>query len=181
MSTSDELLAIRCQLGEPEAFDALIARWHEPLWHFARRVTGSDDAADDVVQDVWMHIVRGMPKLRQPERLRSWMFGIAHRRLMDRFRHRYTTPDFADINIDDLPASVNDDELAGDIDRMLDALAELPVVEREVLALFYLQELTLQQIADALDVPQGTVKSRLFRARRLLRERLGAAHTGAQE
>ncbi len=56
-----------------------------------------------------------------------------------------------------------------------------PVVEREVLALFYLQELTLQQIADALDVPQGTVKSRLFRARRLLKERLGAAHTGAQQ
>ena len=62
----DELLAIRCQLGEPGAFDALIERWHGPLWKYARRLTGDDDAASETVQDVWLRILRGISRLREP-------------------------------------------------------------------------------------------------------------------
>jgi DNA-directed RNA polymerase specialized sigma24 family protein len=50
----DELLAIRCQLGEAAAFDELVERWHGPLWGYVRRLVGSDDVASDVVQDVWV-------------------------------------------------------------------------------------------------------------------------------
>ena len=66
----DELLAIRCQLGEREAFDALIDRWHEPLHHYARRVAGTDEGADDVIQDVWLRVLRGIARLKDPSRLR---------------------------------------------------------------------------------------------------------------
>lgn len=183
MSTTDELLAIRCQLGEPGAFDALIARWHGPLWSYARRVTGADDAADDVVQEVWMQIVRGLPRLKAPASLRAWMFGIARRRLMDRLRRQYAAPHFADTDLDVFQApdnaAIDEVQLVGELEQMHDALATLPAVERDTLALFYLQELSLQEMADVLGVPIGTIKSRLFRARNQLRARLNLTRTEA--
>ena len=57
---------MRCQLGERDAFDALIGRWHGPLWLYARRIAGSDDAAHDVTQDVWVRVLRGLPGPPRP-------------------------------------------------------------------------------------------------------------------
>ena len=172
MTGSDELLAVRCQLGEPDALDALIARWHPALWSYARRVTGDPDAAADVVQDAWLRILRALPGLRDPARLRPWMFGIARRVLMDRFRAQYAAPAFADVEPGDLAEPDDRREAALAAEELHAALDALPVSERELLALFYLEELSLNELADVLSVPVGTVKSRLFRARRLLRERL---------
>ncbi len=168
----DELLAVRCQLGERDAFDRLIDRWYQPLWRYARRMTGSDDVASDVVQDVWLRVLRGIVRLREPSRLRSWLFGIAHRALMDRLRVKYANVPLADVDLAGLPAPSADDEVTADLEVLEDALTRLPVVEREVLTLFYLRELTLLEVADTLQVPEGTVKSRLFRARNLLRQEI---------
>jgi RNA polymerase sigma-70 factor (ECF subfamily) len=83
MRIEDDLLAVRCQLGEREAFDELIRRWHVPLWKYARRLTGDDDAAADCVQDTWLRVVRGVARLREPASLRAWLFGIARRVVME--------------------------------------------------------------------------------------------------
>ena len=101
MTDNLELLAVRCQLGERQALDALVARWHLPLWKYARRLTGGEEAADDVVQDVWLRILRGLPGLREPARLRPWIFGIARRVLMDRLRAQYAAPPIADVDVGD--------------------------------------------------------------------------------
>jgi RNA polymerase sigma-70 factor (ECF subfamily) len=74
---TDAVLAVRCQLGEIDAFDQLVERFHPALYRYARRLTGGDDAAGDVVQDIWVRVVRGLPRLREPERLRAWIFSIA--------------------------------------------------------------------------------------------------------
>ena len=81
---ADELLAIRCQLGEPAAFEDLIARWHAPLWSFIRRLVGDDESARDIFQDVWVRVIRGIPQLRDGSKLRAWLFGITRRTVMDR-------------------------------------------------------------------------------------------------
>jgi RNA polymerase sigma-70 factor (ECF subfamily) len=175
VTTDDELIAIRCQLGERDAFDALIARWHIPLWTYARRVAGSPDAADDIVQDVWMRVVRGLPRLKDAAKIRAWIFGIARRVLMDRFREHYATPIHDEVRPEHLAAAVEIEEgtdTADEVARMQTLLAELPIIERDVLALFYLQELPMQEISELLSVPVGTVKSRLHRARRRLRDRM---------
>ena len=65
-------------------------------------VTGGEDAADEVVQDVWLRILRGLPGLREPARLRPWIFGIARRVLMDRLRAQYAAPPLADVDVADL-------------------------------------------------------------------------------
>ncbi|HET8773449.1 MAG TPA: RNA polymerase sigma factor [Thermoanaerobaculia bacterium] len=168
----DELLAIRCQLGEPAAFDALIARWHEPLWKYLRRLTGDEDAAAEAVQDAWLRILRGMPRLRDAGRLRAWIFGIARRVVMDRLREKYAEP--ARVSPEDVDLAAADDaiDLKEELALLQEELARLPVPEREVVALFHLEELSLLEIAEVAGIPAGTVKSRLFRARRALRDQL---------
>jgi RNA polymerase sigma factor (sigma-70 family) len=84
----DEWLVLRCQLGEREAFDRLIARWHPLLWRYAVRLTNDSDTAADVVQEVWLRVLRGLPALRDAARFRAWLFGIARRVLMDRLLDR---------------------------------------------------------------------------------------------
>lgn len=167
----DEWLVVRCQLGEREAFDPLIARWHLPLCRYASRVGGNQDAVGDIVQDVWLRVVRGLPSLRDPSRFRPWLFGIARRVLMDRLRIRYAEPRFEELE-DAAQTDLTDPNREFDVATMSDELAALPATEREVLALFYLDELTLAEVADVTGVPAGTVKSRLHRARRLLRDAL---------
>lgn len=168
---TDELLALRCQLGERAAVDALVERWHEPLWRYLRRMCDTDDAAAETLQDTWLRILRALPGLRQPNRLRAWLFGIARRALMDRLRRQYARAGDAPF-ADDIAAIEPEDWPDEDVVLMHEELQTMPLVEREVLVLFYLRELPLDQVADVLDVPVGTVKSRLFRARRMLREGL---------
>jgi len=167
---ADELLAVRCQLGERAAFADLICRWHEPLWRYLRRLADSDQAADDLLQDTWVRVLRGISGLRDAARLRPWLFGIARRIAMDRLRAQYAHPVAPDGSLDELAAPEIDPTLENDLAALESGLATLPLRERETLALFYLRELSIEQIAALLEVPAGTIKSRLFRARGLLRE-----------
>jgi RNA polymerase sigma factor (sigma-70 family) len=170
----DEWLVVRCQLGERPAFDELIQRWHDPLWTYIRRLTNDDDTAKDIAQDVWLRVLRGIGRLRDGSKLRPWLFGIARHALMDRFREQYTTPTASDMDVTELVAEDAPSSLEEESEALQHELMRLPVAEREVLTLFYLRELSLGEVAHVLDVPVGTVKSRLFRARRLLRRELEA-------
>ncbi|HET9862903.1 MAG TPA: RNA polymerase sigma factor [Steroidobacteraceae bacterium] len=175
---ADALLAIRCQLGERDAFDALIARWHEPLWRYLRTLASSSEVADDLSQDTWLRVLRSIAALRDASRLRPWLFGIARRVAMDRLRFRYAHPTADLAEIDDMAAAEADIALESDLATLQSALDALPVSDRETLTLFYLRELTIEQIATLLQAPTGTIKSRLFRARELLRRELD---TGAHK
>lgn len=179
----DELIAVRCLLGERAAFDELVERWYEPLALYTRSLLADDDEAADVLQDAWLRILRALPRLREPARIRAWLFGIARRSVMDRLRKHYAEPVDDDADVSALPDRTGgpdvalDDETAA-IERaavlanLQRALHALPVVDREVLVLFYLQDLSLVQISEIQDVPVGTVKSRLHRARGALRRTL---------
>jgi RNA polymerase sigma factor (sigma-70 family) len=161
---SDELLVVRCQLGEREAFTELVRGWHPRVERYVGRMLGGTD--DDVVQEIWLAVVRGLPRLRRPDRFTPWLFTVARRAVMNRLRDAYARPDTEPI--DDVPAR---DETEGVVDRetLTGALAALPAREREVLLLFYLEDLPLETCAQICAVPVGTVKSRLNRARGLLR------------
>ena len=168
----DELLAIRCQLGEPAGFDALIERWHGPLWKYLRRLTGDDDAAAEAVQEVWLRILRGIARLRDGSRLRPWIFGIARRVAMDRLREKYAEPLLLSTEDADPAGPADASDLREELALLHEELSRLPVAERDVVSFFYLQELSLAEIAEIVGIPIGTVKSRLFRARNLLRDQL---------
>ncbi|MCO8277123.1 sigma-70 family RNA polymerase sigma factor [Actinoplanes sp. TRM 88003] len=162
---SDELMVVRCQLGERDAFAELVRAWHGRVERYVARMLGRRD--DDVVQEVWLAVVRGLPKLRQPDRFGPWLYAIARRAVMNRLRDAYAIPEPPPV--DELP-----DEASAVVDRELvaGALAALPAREREVLLLFHLEDLSLDVCAQICAVPVGTVKSRLNRGRRLLRDEL---------
>ncbi|MEU2433989.1 sigma-70 family RNA polymerase sigma factor [Streptomyces sp. NPDC007861] len=166
----DGLLVVRCQLGEREAFHELVRVWHDPLWRYLRGMVGSPHIADDLAQEAWVAVVRGLPRLRQPERFAPWLFTIARRTVTDHLRQAYRTPETAEAETD----AVADD--GGGLVGVLTALdieaglGGLPPMEREVLILFHLEDLPLADCAQVLGVPPGTVKSRLHRARRMLRD-----------
>ncbi|WP_175411689.1 RNA polymerase sigma factor [Streptomyces sp. TRM64462] len=169
---STPLLVVRCQLGEREAFRELVRVWHTPLWRYVRGMVGSSCVADDLAQDAWVAVVRGLPRLRQPERFAPWLFTIARRVIADHLRKAYAAQEAPVVREDAVVA--DDDPLGGVLDTMeIEAgLGGLPPREREVLILFHLQDLPLAVCAEVIGVPPGTVKSRLHRARHLLRAAL---------
>ncbi|MEU4563093.1 sigma-70 family RNA polymerase sigma factor [Actinoplanes sp. NPDC023936] len=162
----DARLVVRAQLGDRRALAELVGHWHEPLWRYVRRMTPN---ADDVTQQAWAAALGSLPRLREPERFAPWLFTIARRAVMNQLRQGYGSPDPLESDLPD-----GRDPLAGVLDRaqIAEGLDGLPPPEREVIELFHLQDLSLQECAEILAVPVGTVKSRLHRARRLLRDHL---------
>lgn len=161
-------VVVRAQVGEREAVAELVRGWHSAVWGYVRQMLGRDDLADDVSQEVWLAVVRGLPRLKEPERFAAWLFTIARRSVVNQLRGRYA----------DQPHTVSYDEpdLADHVVDRVDVrrlVSSVPVLEREVLVLFHLEDLSLEECAEVLAVPVGTVKSRLHRARRLLREVAG--------
>ncbi|TDD10411.1 sigma-70 family RNA polymerase sigma factor [Nonomuraea deserti] len=166
---SDELLVVRAQLGEWAAWAELVARWRVPVWTYVRRMLDAE-RADDVTQEIWLAVVRGLPGLREPGRFAPWLFTIARRSVTDRLRGEYAR-EKESLTTDE--ALVEDPVQAmADRAELIAALAGLPVLEREILVLFYLEDLSVEECAQICHVPPGTVKSRLNRARRMLREHL---------
>ncbi len=174
-SAEQELLAIRCQLGELAAFEELVARWHVPIWQYLRRMSDRNDLADEFAQETWLRVLRGIPALRDPARLASWMFGIARRVMMDRLRQKYRHQSLLESALDDLQSTPDEpDEVdrRDDIANLRLKFDSMPLPQRELLTLYYLDELSIDDVAGVLEIPVGTVKSRLFHARRLLKEAL---------
>jgi RNA polymerase sigma factor (sigma-70 family) len=174
-SLEQELLAIKCQLGELDAFDELVAQWHGPLWQYIRRMVDENEMADELLQDTWLRILRGIVNLREPSSLVAWMFGIAHRVLMNRFREKYRQSRFIEESTCELPTSDPSAEridLQDEVRDMLQKLKCLPLHQRELLTLYYLENLSIDQLAQVLDIPAGTVKSRLYSARNMLRQQI---------
>ncbi|WP_117213119.1 RNA polymerase sigma factor [Allorhizocola rhizosphaerae] len=164
----DALLVIQAQLGDRRSLAELVGYWHEPVWRYVRRMLDAPGVADDVSQEVWASALKALPGLRQPERFAPWLFTIARRSVMDRVKQNYRPEDLLES---DRPV---DDHVAAVLDRaqVAEALSGLPGREREVLILFHLQDLALEECAQILGVPVGTVKSRLSRARRMLRDHM---------
>lgn len=167
-----ELLVIRCQLGEPAAFDELVDRWHAPLWRYLRRMVDHDESAEELLQETWLRVVRGMVKLREPASLVPWLFGIARRVLMDHLRQKYRQAVVNDERIDQQVGLNFEVENRDNIEQLLHKLEQLPVPQRELVSLYYLEELSIDEVARILDIPAGTVKSRLYHARQALKQSL---------
>ncbi|TDB88204.1 sigma-70 family RNA polymerase sigma factor [Micromonospora fluostatini] len=165
----DALVVVRAQLGDRQALAELVERWHEPVWRYVRRMLDAPDAADDVSQEAWATALRALPRLREPDRLAPWLFTIVRRTVLNHLRERYGR--VAPVDDDE---AVPDDVATTVLDRrqVEEGLAGLPPRERDVLVLFYLHDFTVQECAQVLTVPPGTVKSRLHRARRMVHDHL---------
>ena len=167
----DELLAHRCKKRDVDAWDELVSRWNDRLLFYIRRLIDDEQLATSLVQEVWLRAIRGIKNLRDGSRLAPWLYTIARRTAMDHFRGTYGSKEDASTEV--IVEAVNESDWQAELENVElvhFGLQQLGVAEREVLTLFFLEDLTLKEIAGLLEIPVGTVKSRLFKARRDLRQ-----------
>jgi RNA polymerase sigma-70 factor (ECF subfamily) len=175
----DEYLVSLSQAGSVDALDALARRWTPRLLRYARRVLGGSDdaeAARDVVQDTWVGVIRGLRGLRDPAQFPGWIYGIATRRCADAIRAQ-TRRRRHDAGVGAGPAGEAVAASSASSEQHIDlanAIRGLSPIHRAVVHLFYLEDFTVEEIASVLEIPAGTVKSRLHHAREALRQHLGA-------
>ena len=100
-----EWLALRSQSGESEAFEDLIAVMERPLFYYAMSLTGNQDSALDVMQDVWLKVFRGVRKLKDPSSFRPWLYSITHGAAVDWIRRNYSREQGEQTHIEDLDDS----------------------------------------------------------------------------
>ena len=172
-----EWLALRCQTGDPEAFADLIAVMERPLLYYATSLIGNQDAALDVLQDVWIRVVRTIRSLKDTGSLKPWLYAITHGVAVDRIRRDYKRDKAEQAQLDD---ALNIEEPSFDEEdatAIRDALGRLGVKQREVLVLHFLQDLSILEIANVVGSSEGTVKSRIHYAKRKMKQILeGVKH-----
>lgn len=169
----DDYLAAAARAGDRAAFNTLAQRWEGKLVRHAWRLTGDADAARDIAQDAWGSIVRGIARLDDSAAFPAFAFRIVTRRATDHIRSRKRQRALqAAVAAEPAPLAEPDDA-AATAPALNAALAALPPDQRAAIALFYLEDLSVAEIARALDVPAGTVKTRLMAARDRLKAAFG--------
>jgi len=173
-----EWLALRCQSGEPGAFEDLIAVMERPLLYYAASLTGNTDSALDVLQDVWLKVFRGIHKLKDPGALRPWLYSTVHGIAVDRIRRNTSREQAETAHLEDFQAAEEPSFAAEDAAAIHEALHEIGLKQREVLVLHFLEDLSIAEIAAIVGCSEGTVKSRLHYAKRAMKEILSGGIYG---
>jgi RNA polymerase sigma-70 factor (ECF subfamily) len=174
----DEWIALRCQAGEQDAFQDLVTLMERPLLYYATKLTGNAETALDILQDVWMKAFRGIRRLKDPASLRPWLYRITHGMAVDRFRRHRFREKAEEAHItgfhDATDLSFTEDDAAA----IHEALNQLGPKHREVLVLYFLEDFSVAEIAMVVGCSEGTVKSRIYYAKRTMKEILSGGGYG---
>ncbi len=175
MADDPDLLDVRRVLqGDVEAFEGIVRRWQRPLVNLAFRLCRDRGLAEDLTQEAFVKAYRGLARWRGEGCFSTWLFALTLNHCRSRLR-RFRPPM---VDIDDVPdvavppdgeRQVDEAQRAGIVRR---AVADLPERYRDAVVLFYLRGASLEEAASSLQVPEGTLKARLHRARAMLRGRL---------
>jgi RNA polymerase sigma-70 factor (ECF subfamily) len=150
----------------------LVRQHHAAVYGYAFRLCGAPAEAEDLTQQTFLIAQQKLGQLREPERARGWLLAIARSCfLKSRRKARPLSAADVELAVDEIAAPVPEAE-AIDREQLAATLAELPDEFRLVLLMFYFEDLSYQAIAEALEIPIGTVMSRLSRAKAHLRRRL---------
>lgn len=173
------------RMGDTAAQEQLVIRYQKKFLGHAYRLTGDVEIAKDAVQDGWIDILRGLPSLQDDGAFLAWAFRIITRKCS---RHiaglQKSRVILKAVSEEPQPDHMGGEEIEQAADRgpLHEALTRLPAEHRGAVALFYLEEMSIAEVAVALDIPAGTVKSRLMNARNKLRAALeGEGHGQARQ
>jgi len=169
-SATERALVERCRAGDEDAFRELVDQYKDLVFALIARTIQDRSRAEDLAQDVFLRIHRGLPYFRGEARLSTWIYRIvANVCVQDAGRPR------APASLDTGGEPSTTDRQYGDIelrDRLEKAIARLPPPYRLVIAAHYLQGVQYEDLAEALQLPLGTVKTQLYRAKQQLRRLL---------
>ncbi|HEX6131793.1 MAG TPA: sigma-70 family RNA polymerase sigma factor [Actinomycetota bacterium] len=184
---SDEELLRRYLAGDPAAFESLVTRHRDRVFHLCLRLVRDPDEALDASQEAFLSVLRNASRFRGDAAFTTWLHRIAVNASHDVLRRRRRAPSLHAVRDEDGaepepgPASPDHaDEVAGSIDAA-EALARVPEEFRAALVLADVHDLPYDTIAEILEVPVGTVKSRVHRGRVALARALGTESSAAAE
>ena len=182
---SDGMLAQRALVGDEDAYALLVERYSTPLFNFICRFLNDYDAANDILQQVFLQLYISLPKLRIGEPLKSWLFQVARNRCLDELRRKHAihfselqgTSEDEDLSpLDIIPdTSPLPEEIADrhDLQAILQrAIDTLPPKFRAVVLLRYTAQFSFSEIGQSLQMPEATAKTYFQRAKPLLRTAL---------
>lgn len=177
-STSDEELMTAYRAGDARAFELLYTRHKGPLYRFMLRSAGPAAVTEELFQDVWMNVIRARERYEVRAKFTTWLYRLAHNRLIDHYRRGQAGATAADEDAIDAVADASFREPDNELDRrrlareIIEQLALLPDLQREVFLLRHEAGLSLDDIAEVTGVDAETAKSRLRYALAKLRRAL---------
>jgi len=180
---TDEELVTRVQAGDLESFNQLVARWERPIYALAYRTLGREEDARDVVQEAFLRGFRGLKGFKGEAKFSSWLYRITLNLCRDWIRKARRAPMIQiPENEDGLDMAEQMPSTAESVEELVNrqqmsaavakAMAELPEEQRTAILMKEFHGLTFQEIADTLDCPLSTVKTRLYQGLSVLRRRL---------
>lgn len=184
-----EALIQRCLHGDQAAWDAIVKHYWRKVFHIAYQFVGTHDAAEDLAQEIFLRLFRSLHTFDRRANFQTWLVSVSRNLCIDHYRSVRKERDTIDRGVDtsDLspisrePGPVAALEQRDRVALLREALAAVPSPLRTAVILRDLQELSYQEIADRLGLPEGTVKSRINRGRaelaRQVRKLRGADHT----
>ena len=195
--TPDTDLARLVASGREDAFRILMRRYNQALYRTARAILRDDAEAEEALQEAWLQAYRAMPGFRGDSKLSTWLIRIAANEALMRRRKARRTAEVIPMSIDEevggepAVAEARDENpgsapdvatLRGEMRRIMEArIDKLPDAFREVFVLRAVEEMSVEETAAALEIPEATVRTRFFRARSLLRESLAREVDAALE
>jgi len=170
---AEDYLVACARLGSNSAIAKLATLRGPGLFRHAMRLLGNSDDAHDAVQEAWIEIIRDLPRLRDDRAFAAWAYRILTRRaariISARIRDRTQINDTAQPDDVSVPESGS---MAADAHAVRQAIKTLPPPHAAAISLFYLEDMSIAEVAVALDVPPGTIKTRLMHARTKLNKAL---------
>ncbi len=172
---TDEQVATRVQNADTEAYGELVNRYEAKLLRYGRKFLARDEDREDIVQDIFISAYQNIQSFDTAQRFSPWIYRIAHNAFVNEIRKNERRP-ILSFDFDTLiPHAAYEDPVENEREQkdmrayLERGLSEIPAKYREVLVLHYFEDMAYKDIADILQVPQGTVGIRLKRAKEALR------------
>ncbi|MHC4119553.1 MAG: RNA polymerase sigma factor [Planctomycetota bacterium] len=162
----------RCQGGERAAFEELFEMYQPRLKYYVRRLDSGGVNIDDTLQDIWLTVFQKIHLLKDAQIFAVWLYRIARNKVYDGFRRKDR---FVKLpQEDEIPVSGSDEPVfdTSDIEKLHRSLNTLKPHHREVLTLCFIEQMSYQSIAEVVGCSIGTIRSRIYYAKRSLREEM---------
>ena len=163
-----ELLVMDAKQADEQAFTKLFKHFNPGLLRFAFKICKSEQLAHDAVQNAWIKITKSLKQLHDPRAFKSWAYQATRWQALDLIRRQ--VKENAHQVDEPIESLVQFESEADDV--LLHYINQLPDIDKQTIHLFYLEQMSLQEVGVVLEIPIGTVKSRLNRARKLLKDKM---------
>jgi len=167
----EQVIILRCQTGDKNAFAELIERYQAPLRYFISHLSSNSEVTEDIFQDIWLTVIRRIYSLKSTEAFSTWLYRIARNKVYQQLRRKHKLSELHENVL--APNDTEDDVFSPeDAAKIHRCLKKLRPEHKEVLMLRFLEQMPYHEIAQVINCGLGTVKSRIYYAKLALKKEM---------